>query len=150
MEDSMRRILGSNSLGGVMDVTMSPGQIRLQMDAALLFKSGQAYLDESSRIPLKNLAKVLQTYTGKIEVAGHSDSTPLAGRNYQSNWELSTVRATSVVKALIDFGIEPGRLHASGYADTRPVASNATEEGQAKNRRVEFVIEMGPEFLRQR
>jgi len=150
MEDSMRRILGSNSLGGVMDVKMSPGQIRLQMDAALLFKSGQAYLDESSRIPLKNLAKVLQTYTGKIEVAGHSDSTPLAGRNYQSNWELSTVRATSVVKALIDFGIEPGRLHASDYADTRPVASNATEEGQAKNRRVEFVIEMGPEFLRQR
>ncbi|WP_018294458.1 flagellar motor protein MotB [Mariprofundus ferrooxydans] len=150
MEENMRQILGSNSLGGVMDFKMSPGQIRLQMDAGILFKAGQYRLDAASRKPLKNLARVLQTYRGKIEVAGHSDSTPLGGGKHQSNWELSTMRATAVVKALIDFGIEPGRLHAAGYADTRPLASNATADGRAKNRRVEFIIEMGPDFLRQR
>ncbi|TLS69158.1 flagellar motor protein [Mariprofundus erugo] len=149
-EESLQRILGSNSLGGVMDFKVSPGQIRLQMDAKLLFRAGQDQLEESARVPLKNLARVLQTYSGKIEVAGHSDSTPLDTANNRSNWELSSARATSVVKALIDFGIEPGRLHASGYADTRPVASNATAEGRAKNRRVEFIIETGPELLRQR
>ncbi|MDQ6996270.1 MAG: OmpA family protein [Mariprofundus sp.] len=150
MEENIRRILGSNSLGGVMDFKMSPGQIRLQMDASLLFKVGQEQMDKKALIPLKNLVKVLQSYSGKIEVAGHTDSTPLRKNNDQSNWELSTMRATSVVKALIDLGIEQGRLHAAGYADTRPIASNATAEGRAKNRRVEFIIAMGPEFLRQR
>jgi len=150
MEENLRQILGSNSLGGVMDFKVSPGQIRLQMDAKLLFKPGQAKLDRSAIVPLKNLVKVLQSYRGKIEVAGHSDAVPLGHGDYQSNWELSSSRATSVVKTLVDMGIEPQRMHAAGYADTRPIASNATEAGRAKNRRVEFVIEMGPEFLRNR
>ncbi|MDX8404541.1 MAG: OmpA family protein [Mariprofundus sp.] len=147
MEENMRQILGSNSLGGVMDMNVSPGQIRLQMDAKLLFKPGQSKLDQAAMNPLKNLARVLQSYRGKVEVAGHSDAVPLAKGNPQSNWELSSARATAVVKTLIDLGIEPQRLHAAGYADTRPIASNATAAGRARNRRVEFVIEMGPDLL---
>jgi len=145
MEESMQRILGSNSLGGVMDVNMTPGQIRLQMSAGLLFSEGDAELNSASKEVLKNVVAVLKAYHGRVEVGGHADGTPLTDRGAVSNWELSTMRATAVVKALIQGGIEPSRLHASGYADTRPVASNATAEGRARNRRVEFTIEVGPE-----
>jgi len=149
-EEKLTQILGSNSLGGVMDFKMSPGQIRLQMDASLLFAAGQAHVNEAARIPLKNLAKVLHNYTGKVEVAGHTDNIPMLSGRYKSNWELSSARASSVVETLISLGIPPERLHATGYADTRPLVSNATEKGRAINRRVEFVVEMGPEFLRVR
>ncbi len=151
MEKSLQKILGSNSLGGVMDIKTSPGQIRLQMHAGMLFGPGEARLNASATTTLKNLVKVLQGYGGKVEVAGHSDHLPVnASGRYRSNWELSSARAASVVESLIRLGIPPERLHATGYADTRPIASNATPEGRAKNRRVEFVVEMGPEFLRKR
>ena len=149
-EEKLTQILGSNSLGGVMDFKMSPGQIRLQMDASLLFAAGQAHVNEAAMVPLRNLAKVLHNYTGKVEVAGHTDNMPMSTGRYKSNWELSTARASSVVEALISLGIPPERLHATGYADTRPLVSNATTQGRSVNRRVEFVVEMGPEFLRVR
>ena len=71
---------------------------------------------------------------------GHTDNTPISGR-YPSNWELSTARATTVLRELIEgHGISPARLQAAGYADERPVASNDTPEGRAANRRVELVV----------
>jgi len=150
LEEELNRIIGSNSLGGAMDVKVSPGQIRLQMHASMLFGPGEAHLNESAETPLKDLVKLLQNYPGRVEVAGHSDNDPISGGRYNSNWELSTARAASVVQSLIEIGIPPIRLHATGYADTRPIMSNATPEGRAKNRRVEFIVEMGSELLRKR
>jgi len=151
LEENMQRILGSNSLGGVMDYKTSPGQFRLQMQARFLFKEGQSQLTESAQVAMQNIAKVLQSYAGKVEIAGHTDSTPLeSSKTGNSNWELSSARAISVLKMLISLGIDPSRLHAAGYADTRPIASNTTAEGREKNRRVEFVVEMGSELVRQR
>jgi len=150
MEDSVQRILGSNSLGGVMDYKVSPGQIRLQMHASMLFDAAGTRLSKKSMLMLKNIALVLHSYRGKVEVAGHTDNIPLSKGRYRSNWELSSARASAVVEALINLGIPPERLHATGYADTMPLASNATPEGRAKNRRVAFVVEMGPEFLYER
>jgi len=149
-EQSVQRILGSNSLGGVMDYKVSPGQVRLQMHASMLFNAAGTHLNKKSMRMLKNIAHVLNNYQGKVEVAGHTDSTPLTHGRYKSNWELSSARAAAVVEALIDLGIPQQRLHATGYADTMPLASNATREGRAKNRRVEFIVEMGPEFLYER
>jgi len=130
-----------------MDVKVSPGQIRLQMHASMLFDTGEANLAESAEAPLRDLTKLLQNYPGRVEVAGHSDDIPITGGRYHSNWELSSARAASVVESLIAMGIPASRLHATGYADTRPISSNATPEGRAKNRRVEFIVEMGPELL---
>ncbi len=146
-EESVQRILGSNSLGGVMDYKASPGEIRLQMHANMLFDAAGTHLSKKAMRTLKNIARVLTNYQGKVEVAGHTDNTPLTKGRFHSNWELSSARAATVVEALINLGISQRRLHATGYADTKPVASNATAEGRAKNRRVEFVIDMGPEFL---
>ena len=149
LEEELNRIIGSNSLGGVMDVKVAPGQIRLQMQGSVLFATGEASLSESSVTPLKDLVKLLQDYPGRIEVAGHSDNIPISGGRYRSNWELSTARAASVVESLIELGIPAYRLHATGHADTRPITGNDTPEGRAKNRRVEFIVEMGPELAEQ-
>ena len=150
MEDSVQRILGSNSLGGVMDYKLSPGQVRLQMHASMLFDAAGTGLSDKAMHTLKNIALVLHNYRGKVEVAGHTDNIPLKSGRFKSNWELSSARASAVVVALINLGIPPERLHATGFADTMPLASNATPEGRSKNRRVEFVVEMGPEFLFER
>lgn len=149
LEEELNRIIGSNSLGGVMDVKVAPGQIRMQMRDSVLFAIGEANLSESASGPLKDLARLLQVYPGRIEVAGHSDNIPVTGGRYRSNWELSTARAASVVESLIALGIPAYRLHATGHADTRPITENDTPEGRAKNRRVEFVVEMGQEFSEQ-
>jgi len=149
-EKSVQRILGSNSLGGVMDYKVSPGQVRLQMHASMLFDAAGTHLNKQSMRMLKNIAHVLNNYQGKVEVAGHTDNIPLTHGRYKSNWELSSARAAAVVEALIDLGIPQQRLRATGYADTMPLASNATRAGRAKNRRVEFIVEMGPEFLYER
>jgi len=150
MEESVQRILGSNALGGVMDYKLSPGEVRLQMHANMLFNAADTRLNKKAMLTLRNIARVLEHYKGKIEVAGHTDNTPLKKGRFRSNWELSSARAATVVEALISLGIAQNRLHATGYADTRPIASNATPEGRARNRRVEFIVEMGPEFLYER
>ncbi len=150
MEESVQRILGSNALGGVMDYKLSPGEVRLQMHANMLFNAADTRLNKKAMRTLRNIAHVLEQYKGKVEVAGHTDNTPLKKGRFRSNWELSSARAATVVEALINLGIAQNRLHATGYADTRPVASNATPEGRARNRRVEFIVEMGPEFLYER
>ncbi len=82
--------------------------------------------------------------TGHIYVEGHTDDRDISGalaERFPSNWELSTARATRVVRLLAaDSGIDPERLTASGYAEHRPVASNETEEGRAANRRIEIRV----------
>ncbi|RMH52012.1 MAG: flagellar motor protein [Zetaproteobacteria bacterium] len=150
MSESMQKIIGSNSLGGLVDVHVDPGQVRLQMEAQLLFPPGSDRLKPEGMAALEKLSKVLRESEGKIDVEGHSDNIPIHTGRFRSNWALSAARAVSVVERLIELGIPAERLHASAYGDTRPRASNATPEGRAKNRRVEFVLEMGQEFIRQR
>jgi len=74
-------------------------------------------------------------------VEGHTDITPIATAMFPSNWELSAVRASSVVRLFVDGGVKPSRLTAAGYGDQRPVADNATADGRARNRRVTILIE---------
>ena len=76
-----------------------------------------------------------------IVVEGHTDYVPIASAQYPSNWELSTARATTVVRNLIGRGVNRNRLSASGYADLHPVASNATASGRQLNRRVEILLQ---------
>ena len=149
VEASLNRIIGSNSLGGMMAAKVHPGQIRLQMDASLLFDAGQSRIKDDAKPVLIKMSDVFKNSARTVDVEGHSDTTPIDGSQI-NNWSLSAARAVSVVEKLIEMGVPPEKLHATAYGDTRPIASNATEEGRAKNRRVEFVVELGPEFVRQR
>jgi chemotaxis protein MotB len=108
---------------------------------AVLFPSGSAEIKQDATGMLNNLARTLNAVPGRIIIEGHTDNVPLSpGARYASNWELSTARAASILHFLVIDGLDPNRFAIAGYAEFRPVASNATEDGRARNRRVELVI----------
>ena len=109
----------------------------------VLFKAGFADLTDEGRAVLGTVADAIRPLQNAVSVEGHTDNIPIAGR-YASNWELSTSRATSVLRDLIErHNFPAARLSASGYADQKPIASNATAKGRGENRRVEIVILTG-------
>ena len=107
----------------------------------LLFDSGSATLQPGADQLLTEVAQLLNLDPSHpITVEGHTDNQPIATAQFPSNWELSTARATNVVRFLISRGVNRYRLGAVGYADLHPIASNATAAGRAHNRRVEIVL----------
>jgi len=114
----------------------------LRLPAELLFKPGQATIDNMDAILfLKRIAMIIDRLpnTIQVNVRGHTDNIqPGANSPYRDNWELSSARAVSVVKVLIENGVNPKRLSACGNAEFKPIATNATPEGRAKNRRVDL------------
>jgi chemotaxis protein MotB len=114
--------------------------IRVLTDS-LLFTSGSAALESQGQPLLTEIAALLNVdHVHPIAVEGNTDNVPISGP-FPSNWELSTARASSVVRFLIAKGVDPQRLSATGYADQRPIATNATAAGRALNRRVEIVLQ---------
>ena len=91
---------------------------------------------------IKRLAAILNKNEYQVSVEGHSDTVPIQTRQFASNWELSSSRATSVLRELVRDGVSAGRLRAVGYAETRPIESNETPAGRAANRRVELIMDI--------
>jgi chemotaxis protein MotB len=115
--------------------------IRVLTDS-LLFPSGSATLDSAGQPLLSEIAGLLNVdHVHPIAVEGNTDNVPITGGAFPSNWELSTARASSVVRFLIAKGIDSQRLSAIGYAAQRPIATNSTTAGRALNRRVEIVLQ---------
>jgi len=114
----------------------------IQMPASLLFKQGSAAIEnDDALLFIKRVALMISQMSNDIEVSvqGHTDNLPIPSNSpYKDNWELSTARAVAVVKELILDGVRPKRLSASGHAQFKPIATNATPEGRARNRRVEL------------
>ena len=108
----------------------------------LLFDSGAASVKPAGEQLLAHLAPVLraQAAVRRVVVEGHTDSQPIKGSVYPSNWELSTARASAVVRSLISMRLAPRHLEASGRAYLQPAASNTTSTGRAHNRRVEIIL----------
>jgi chemotaxis protein MotB len=107
----------------------------------LLFDSGSAQLQPAGAPLLSEIASLLNVdHSHPITVEGNTDNQPIHSAQFPSNWELSTDRATMVLRFLIGHGVAAPRLAATGYADLHPLASNATAPGRAKNRRVDIVL----------
>jgi chemotaxis protein MotB len=107
----------------------------------VLFDAGQAVLKPEGRMVLDTLADSLVGVPNQLAVEGHTDDVPINTAQFPSNWELSTARATAVLRYLVEHhGIAPARLSAAGYADQRPVAGNDTSGGRARNRRVDLAV----------
>lgn len=136
LEEMLKRM----GLEGEFKVSYEVIGIRLILQEKILFPSGSAELKPETYPILDKLYEILKDLPNPVEVEGHTDSIPISTEKFPSNWELSTARASSIVRYFIAKGINPERLKASGYADTKPIASNATPEGRAQNRRVEIVI----------
>ena len=115
--------------------------VRISLAASTFFPVGEIKLRYETLKSLDKIAEILKEGSNKLIVEGHTDDTPASGRAYDSNWELASLRATSVVKYLIKYhGISPKRLAAISYADQRPIAPNNSEANKAKNRRIEILI----------
>ncbi len=117
----------------------------ISLAADSFFRKGSAEIDmEKARSTLQKVSSLLKSpaMKGRIfRIEGHTDSVPTdPGGEYPTNWELSTARATNVLHYLVDFGVNEKQFQVAGFADTRPLASNDTEEGRAYNRRVDIVI----------
>lgn len=116
------------------------GVIVTVMTDRMLFARGQADIQPAETGLLEEVAQVIGTVPNDIRVEGHTDSLPIHTPRFPSNWELSTLRATTVLRYFESRGVAARRMEAAGYADQRPVAPNDTEAHRGLNRRVEVVI----------
>ena len=125
---------------GQVRVTQNARGIGIELNASVLFAQGEAILQNEAREVLGEVAGLLKDAPQRIEVEGHTDNLPITNERFASNWELSAVRAASVVRLFIESGVQDVRLSAIGHGATRPMAPNDTPANQARNRRVAVMI----------
>jgi len=130
---------------GQVQITEMKNRLTMTMVDKILFPSGKTEISKEGKKVLDKVVSILKDVKDKrIQVEGHTDNVPIVSdlkKRYPTNWELSTARATEVVRYLQESGgIDPKLLSATGYAEYQPVADNATDEGRLKNRRIEIVL----------
>ena len=125
---------------GLASIKSTKDWIEVNIKSSVLFPSGNAIPSRQARKIVDELAQLLIEYDNPVHVEGFTDNIPIQNDFYPSNWELSAARAAAVVRLLELGKVAPARLAAVGYAEFRPIADNATEEGRSKNRRVALII----------
>lgn len=134
-------LLDSLKANGRISLVKVPHGVEIGIDAKILFNVGDARLLPDSAPVLNQIAQALNDHaTGDILVEGHTDSVPIANAKYESNWELSSARAGSVVRYLTERGVAPHRLAAIGRADTQPLVAGDDAAARARNRRVTIFV----------
>lgn len=122
------------------NLTLEKEGVSIQISSPTLFEPARAELRGPSLKVLDRLAEALVKLDTEIQVEGHTDNVPISSEQFPSNWELSSARATAVLKYLVERGLPPSRVAAVGYGEFRPVEGNDTEAGRRKNRRVEIFV----------
>jgi len=142
--DSLMGEMNSEIKKGEITITQLKDKLSVNLVEQILFDSGSAEIKKDGKKVLERVAEILKKVADKqVRVEGHTDNVPIGPRlqdRFPSNWELSAARATNVAKYLQDKGIDPKLLSACGYSQYRPVALNDTDEGKAKNRRIEIAL----------
>ena len=128
---------------GKVRVTQNSRGVSVEINASVLFDPGAAKLTAQSSEALRAVAVLLKDDPHAVQVEGHTDNLPINNPQFPSNWELSAVRASAVVRLFIDSGVAQARLTAVGHGDNLPVAPNEEPEGRARNRRVAITILSG-------
>jgi chemotaxis protein MotB len=134
--DALRALMQS----GQVKLTQLPHGLAVEINASVLFAPAQATIQPEAIESLTNVAHALADVDNVVHIEGHTDNLPIQTSLYPSNWELSGARASSVVRLFAANGVAPSRLQAVGFAENRPIASNATAEGRQHNRRVTLLI----------
>ncbi len=125
----------------LVEVRIDRGRLEVEIRSSVLFASGSGEVTREALPVLESIADILADLPNIVHVEGFTDNVPISTFLYPSNWELSAKRSARVVRHLIADGIEPRRLVSVGYGEYHPVASNATPEGRARNRRVVLVVQ---------
>lgn len=144
IQGQIKQFVGENHLEGAMKATIIPerGLVIELLSDGVLFDSGMADLKPQARKIIKQVVMFIKKdgITNQIRVDGHTDTVPIRGGPYKDNLALSVARAVTVWRYMYQLGLPANQISAAGYGPYRPIASNATEAGRRKNRRVEITI----------
>ena len=141
LTNKLTRSLSNDELRDV-DVKVLKGVVYISLADNMLFKSGSYEISDKAMETLSKIAKIIKDYQDyDVLVEGNTDNVPISKTNIRNNWDLSALRASSVVQCLQNqFGINPSRLSAAGRGEYNPIADNGSEMGKARNRRTEIII----------
>ena len=146
--DDVRTAFGDLIAADQLTVRGNELWIEIELKSGLLFGSGDAIPSDRAFAIIEKVAGILQPFANPVHVEGFTDNQPIRTAQYPTNWELSSARASSIVRMLAMDGIDPGRMAAVGYGEYQPVAGNDTADGRARNRRVVLVISRNLEVRR--
>lgn len=141
LTNNLTRSLSKDELQDV-DVQVLKGVVYISLSDNMLYKTGSYEISEAAGSTLAKIAKIIKDYKDyDVLIEGNTDNVPISRPNIRNNWDLSTLRASSVVQALQNsYGVDPQRLTAGGRGEYNPVASNDTVDGRTKNRRTQIII----------
>jgi len=141
LTNNLTRSLSREELKDV-DVQVLKGVVYISLSDNMLYKSGSYEISNQAGATLSKIAKIIKDYKDyEVLIEGNTDNVPISRQNIRNNWDLSALRASSVVQSLQnDYGVDPKRLTAGGRGEYNPVANNDTEAGKARNRRTQIII----------
>ncbi len=142
VKEAVAEIIKNNGLGNQVAVSLQERGVEISIRDSLLFKSGSADIEPQAKNTLVDIGKILKALPGNhIRVEGHTDNDPIYTPLFPSNWELSSARATKVLRLLVDTAkLDPKLISAIGYGEYWPKVPNSSEDNKAQNRRVDIVI----------
>ena len=141
LTNNLTRSLSRDDLRDV-DIKVLKGVVYISLNDNMLYQSGSYEISPRAMEILSKIAKIIKDYNSyDVLVEGNTDNVPISRPNIRNNWDLSALRASSVVQVLQNrFGVDPSRLTAGGRGEYHPIASNDTDEGRQRNRRTEIII----------
>ena len=140
--EEIDEVIREETIEGNIMVRSTEGMINITITGKVLFDPGAADLNDEANPVMEKISMLIAQYPEyDVNIKGYTDNMPISTERFPSNWDLSAIRATTVLKFLINNRIDPKRLTATGYGDLLPIAPNDTEDNRARNRRVEFVLE---------
>lgn len=140
-KEEIRQAVDEQGIGEQVEIVEEKDYILVRLESEVFFDSGHADIRPEGIQVLQQFAEILKTIDNDILVSGHTDNVPINTPLYKSNWELSTARATTVVRYFTEtLGLDPVKFTATGNGEFRPIADNSTPEGRQRNRRIEIMI----------
>jgi chemotaxis protein MotB len=141
MRDEIQKIVEDADIGEAVSSEVTERGLVIHIMEGALFETASADLTAGARAVLRVVGDNIRESGNQIRIEGHTDPRPINTPRFPSNWELSTARATSVLRFMVDsIGVEPGRISALGFGEFRPMVPNDSPENMAQNRRVDIVI----------
>ena len=141
MMQQISQYVENQDLQDDVEVHQTPRGIVVRVKEGALYESGSSDLDEKSKKILDKISGIHGKFADSVQIEGHTDNIPMKSKKFPSNWELSTARAIAAMNYIsAEGGVDVGKIGVAGYADSKPIETNDTPEGRAKNRRIEFVF----------
>jgi len=140
-KEEIRQMIEAEGLDDKVQVVEEKDFILVRLDSEVFFESGSAEINPEGLEVLRSISETLRAIENAILISGHTDNVPISTGIYKSNWELSTARATNVVRYFVEeLGLDPTKFTATGNGEFQPVGDNNTPEGRQRNRRIEIKI----------